>query len=57
MTAKREDGVFADAIRRLDRAFEFADLDAEALERLKQIGAAVESLGAQRFFAPNDEAR
>ncbi len=42
MTAKCEDGVFADAIRRLDRAFEFAEIDAEALERLKHPKAILE---------------
>ncbi len=37
-----DDGVFADAIQRLDRAFEYADIDEEALLRLKHPKAMLE---------------
>ena len=35
MSDHQDDNVFEDAIRRLDRAFQYADIDQEAVERLK----------------------
>lgn len=35
MSSEDSDGIFADAINRLDRAFEYAQIDEESLEKLK----------------------
>jgi len=42
MSASENDGIFTDAIGRLDRAAEFAVIDSEALEKLKHPKAILE---------------